>query len=228
MENFNKRRLTDLNNTISKCKVCERLYSFRNEIATRKRKMYNKEIYWGKPVSGFGDLNAKILIIGLAPAAHGGNRTGRVFTGDKSSDFLFKCLGKVGLSNQNYSVNKDDGLKLINAYLTLSLKCVPPEDKPTKEELLNCSQYLKEEFLILKNVRVIIALGKVAFDSIVLFYKNNFFFKKKISFEHGKIINLPDKKKLVACYHPSPRNVNTGRINIFQFTKLFQDTIDLV
>ena len=129
--------------------------------------MYKNETYWGKPITGFGDISAKIMIIGLAPAAHGGNRTGRVFTGDKSSDFLFECLGKVGLANQNYSINKNDGLKLLNTYLTLSLKCVPPGDKPTKQELLNCSNYLNEEFLILKNVKVIVALGKIAFDSII-------------------------------------------------------------
>ncbi len=229
MNIINKRRLIDLNKIITNCNTCERLFLFRNKVANQKRKMYLEEKYWGRPVTGFGDINAKILIIGLAPAAHGGNRTGRVFTGDKSSDFLFKCLGKVGLANQNYSINKDDGLKLLNAYLTLSLKCVPPGDKPTKQELLNCSTFLNEEFLILKNVKVIVALGKIAFDSIVLFYKNNYsLIKKKINFVHGKVTELPDKKKLIGCYHPSPRNVNTGRIDILKFTRLFEDTIKLV
>ena len=230
VESINKRNLIELNKVITDCSICDRLFLFRNKVANKKRKMYNHETYWGKPVAGFGDINAEILIIGLAPAAHGGNRTGRVFTGDKSSDFLFECLSKVGLANQNYSINKGDGLKLYNTYLTLSLKCVPPDDKPTKEELLNCSKYLKEEFLILKKVKIIIALGKIAFDSIIFFYKNNFSFfgASKNKFKHGGVTELPDQKKLVACYHPSPRNVNTGRIDTLKFTKLFKDTMDLV
>ncbi|MEC8099986.1 MAG: uracil-DNA glycosylase [Pseudomonadota bacterium] len=226
MEKFNNKSLLVLNKKIINCNFCQRLVDFRIKVAIEKRKMYRNEIYWGKPITGFGDIKAKIMIIGLAPAAHGGNRTGRVFTGDKSSDFLFECLGKVGLANQNYSVDKNDGLSLNNTYLTLSLKCVPPGDKPTKQELINCSNYLQEEFLLLENVEVIVALGKIAFDSIIFFYKNNFTFNTKdISFSHGSITNLPDKKKLFASYHPSPRNVNTGRINLFKFTSLFKKII---
>ena len=138
MQKLNNKSLLGLNKKIINCNSCERLLEFRNKIAKEKRKMYRNENYWGKPITGFGDIKAKIMIIGLAPAAHGGNRTGRVFTGDKSSDFLFECLGNIGLANQNYSINKNDGLKLLNTYLTLSLKCVPPGDKPTKQELLNC------------------------------------------------------------------------------------------
>ena len=223
MKKENNKRLLVLNKNIINCNLCKRLKDFRTKVATEKRKMYANEIYWGKPITGFGDINGKIMIIGLAPAAHGGNRTGRVFTGDKSSDFLFECLGKVGLANQSFSIHKNDGLKLINTYLTLSLKCVPPGDKPTKEELVNCSKYLNEEFLILKNIKVIVALGKIAFDSIIFFYKNNFLFNTKgIKFSHGLITKLPDNKKLIACYHPSPRNVNTGRINLLKFTNLFK------
>ncbi len=226
MEKLNNKSLLSLNKKIINCNSCERLLAFRNKIAKEKRKMYINENYWGKPITGFGDIKAKIMIIGLAPAAHGGNRTGRVFTGDKSSDFLFECLGNLGLANQNYSVNKNDGLKLLNTYLTLSLKCVPPGDKPTKQELLNCSNFLKEEFLILKNVKAIVALGKIAFDSIIFFYKENFLFNAKgINFSHGHTIELPDNKRLIACYHPSPRNVNTGRINILKFTNLFKKII---
>ncbi len=228
MEKNNKKSLITLNDNIAKCKSCSRLVEFRTKIAKEKRKMYIKETYWGKPVSGFGDYNAKLMIIGLAPAAHGGNRTGRVFTGDKSSDFLFECLGRVGLSNQNYSINKNDNLKLHDTYLTLSLKCVPPGDSPTKQELLNCSNYLRQELLILDKVKVIIALGKIAFDSIILFYKNNYEYNPKgIKFIHGESIKLPDKKYLISCYHPSPRNVNTGRINLKKFTKLFANTMKL-
>ncbi len=229
MQKLNNKSLLSLNKKIINCNSCERLLEFRNKIAKEKRKMYRNENYWGKPITGFGDIRAKIMIIGLAPAAHGGNRTGRVFTGDKSSDFLFECLGNIGLANQNYSINKNDGLKLLNTYLTLSLKCVPPGDKPTKQELLNCSKFLKEEFLILQNVKAIVALGKIAFDSILFFYKKNFIFDAKgINFSHGHTIDLPDNKKLIACYHPSPRNVNTGRINLLKFTNLFKQIIMLV
>ena len=222
-----KSNLLELNSKIIKCFECKRLVNFREKIAKDKRKMYKTETYWGKPIVGFGDENANLLIIGLAPAAHGGNRTGRVFTGDKSSDFLFKCLNEVKISNQDRSDNINDGLKLFNAYLTLSLKCVPPEDKPTKEELLNCFKYFKEEIIILKNVKIILALGKIAFDSCVFFFKQNYSFKEKINFSHGKIYKLPKNIKLVACYHPSPRNVNTGRINEKKMKNLFKRVLKL-
>lgn len=218
-----KSNLLELNSKIIKCIECKRLVEFRKKIAKDKRKMYQNETYWGKPIVGFGDENAKLLIIGLAPAAHGGNRTGRVFTGDKSSDFLFKCLNEVKISNQDRSDNINDGLKLFNAYLTLSLKCVPPEDKPTKEELLNCFKYFKEEINCLKKVKIILALGKIAFDSIIQFYNIEHKIKlKNYKFSHGGEFVLPENKILVGCYHPSPRNVNTGRIDFKKFVSLLK------
>ncbi len=221
MHNSSKSNLLELNSKIIKCSACSRLVNFRDEIAKKKRKMYKNEVYWGKPITGFGDINANLMIIGLAPAAHGGNRTGRVFTGDKSSDFLFKCLNEVKISNQNSSTFLNDGLKLFNTYLTLSLKCVPPEDKPTKQELMNCYKYLRLEMNCLKNVRVILALGKIAFDSIIQFYRlEHKLLMKSFKFGHGAEYNLPDSKILVGCYHPSPRNVNTGRINSKKFVTL--------
>ena len=137
--------LVKLNKNIVSCKQCKRLVNFREKIAVEKRKQYKNQVYWGKPITGYGDPNAELLMIGLAPAAHGGNRTGRVFTGDQSSDFLFKCLFKAGFSNQPSSTYKGDGLKLINAYLTTALKCVPPGDKPTPNELKTCSSFFKKE-----------------------------------------------------------------------------------
>ena len=223
MYTSSKSNLLELNSKIIKCIECKRLVKFRKKIAKDKRKMYQNEIYWGKPIVGFGDESAKLLIIGLAPAAHGGNRTGRVFTGDKSSDFLFKCLNEVKISNQDSSNHINDGLKLINAYLTLSLKCVPPEDKPTKQELLNCFKYFKAEINYLKNIKIILALGKIAFDSIIQFY--NIEHKKKFKnykFSHGGEFVLPENKILVGCYHPSPRNVNTGRIDFKKFVSLLK------
>ena len=127
--------LIKLNNKIVKCRQCDRLVNFREKIASDKRKQYINENYWGRPITGYGDINSQLLMIGLAPAAHGGNRTGRVFTGDKSADFLFKCLHKAGFANQSISISRDDGLELNNLYLTTALKCVPPEDKPKPEDL---------------------------------------------------------------------------------------------
>jgi uracil-DNA glycosylase family 4 len=215
-------QLSELENKIIKCKKCPRLVKFRNKIAKEKRKQYINENYWGKPITGFGNLNAKILIVGLAPAAHGGNRTGRVFTGDKSSDFLYKCLFKANISNQSNSDNKHDGLRLKNTYITTALKCVPPGDKPHPLELKTCFKYFKEEINLLNKSRVIIALGKIAFDACISFYKSQYnLTNQKYNFSHGINYILPDNKILIGCYHPSPRNVNTKRININKMVKLF-------
>ena len=212
----------NLNKKIIICKKCKRLVTFRKKIAKEKRKQYINEKYWGKPITGFGDLSAEILLVGLAPAAHGGNRTGRVFTGDKSSEFLYKCLYKAKISNQSYSINLNDGLKLKNAFITTALKCVPPGDKPTKIELNNCFGFFKKEIEHLKNLKIIVALGKIAFDACVDFYKANYNFNKKIKFGHSKFYQLPNDILLIGSYHPSPRNVNTGRINERMMTNLFK------
>tara|TARA_A100000164_G_scaffold358968_1_gene371127 strand:- start:96 stop:776 length:681 start_codon:yes stop_codon:yes gene_type:complete len=206
-------KLDSLNKTIINCKKCPRLVKFIHKIKVNKRKQNLNEIYWGKPVPGFGNLNSKLAIIGLAPAAHGGTRTGRAFTGDKSGDFLFKCLYKVGISNIPYSKNKNDNLKLKSTYITNILKCVPPADKPLTKELNNCSNFFNDEILLLKNLKVIMTLGKVSFDNCFKIYKKKIKLNKKFTFQHGKIYPLPDNKFLIACYHPSPRNVNTKIIS---------------
>jgi len=211
-----------LNNTIINCKKCPRLIRFSKKISITKRKQNINEIYWGKPVAGFGDINAKLMILGLAPAAHGGTRTGRVFTGDKSSDFLFSCLYKLGISNLPISKNRKDGLILHNTYITNILKCVPPDDKPLNLELNNCSNYFDNEIKNLTKLKVIISLGKIAFDNCIKFYKKNFIIKKKFIFKHGAKYNLPDGKILIACYHPSPRNVNTKIIDVQKMIKLLK------
>ena len=220
--NFNK-----LNKSIINCKKCKRLARFRKRISKEKRKQYQHETYWGKPITGFGDTNGKILFVGLAPAAHGGTRTGRVFTGDKSSDFLYKCLFKAKISNQPKSEYKNDGLKLRKAFITTALKCVPPGDKPLKQELNNCFKYFDQEINLLKNLKIIVALGKIAFDACKYFYKNNYGFTENIQFKHNKIFKLPNDILLVGCYHPSPRNVNTGRINEKKMTLLFKRVLKL-
>lgn len=217
-----KANLTKLNQSIIKCKQCPRLVQFIKKIATEKRKQYLNETYWAKPITGHGDPKAQILFVGLAPAAHGGTRTGRVFTGDASSTFLFQCLYKAKLCNQPTSVARTDGLKLYHSYITTALKCVPPQDKPTITELNNCSSYFQKEISYLTNLKMIIALGKIAFDACIKFYKNKYdLSQKKFKFVHGKQYILPDGKILLGCYHPSPRNVNTGRINLIKMTKVF-------
>jgi len=221
-------KFTKLNKTIIKCNKCSRLVKFRKKISKVKRKQYENQTYWGKPITGFGDVNSKILFVGLAPAAHGGTRTGRVFTGDKSSEFLYKCLYKAKISNQSISINVNDGLKLTNAFITTALKCVPPGDKPLKKELDNCSKFFDQEIKNLKNLNVIVALGKIAFDACIYFYKKNYILNQKFIFGHGKIYKLPNNIKLVGCYHPSPRNVNTGRINLNKMSNLFKKVINLV
>ena len=211
-----------LNNTIIKCKKCPRLIKFSKKISSIKRKQNISEVYWGKPVTGFGDINAKLMIIGLAPAAHGGTRTGRAFTGDKSGDFLFKCLHKTGISNLPTSIHSRDGLKLNSTYITNILKCVPPDDKPLNIELSNCSNYFDNEIQNLKNLKVIITLGKIAFDNCIKFYKKNYTINNKLIFIHGAKYKLPDGKILIPCYHPSPRNVNTKIINTKKMINLLK------
>ena len=213
--------LSNLNKSIIHCTKCERLVNFREKIAKEKRKQYFDQDYWGKPITGYGDQNAKLLMVGLAPAAHGGNRTGRVFTGDRSADFLFSCLYKTGFASQPDSVNRNDGLKLYNMYLTTALKCVPPEDKPTSKELKTCFNFFNQEINHLKKITTIVALGKIGYDACVNYYKQNYEIKSKdFIFSHGSTNTLPDKKILIGSYHPSPRNVNTGRIDQNKMVKL--------
>ena len=222
-------KLTKINNLITSCRLCPRLVEFREKIAKEKRKQYLNEIYWGKPITGYGDHKAKLLMIGLAPAAHGGNRTGRVFTGDKSADFLFKCLFEAGFSNQPISINTKDGLKLNNLYLTTALKCVPPGDKPNSTELKTCFRYFQKEIECLSKINTLVALGKIAFDACLNFYKQQFIIKNKdYVFKHGGEYLLPDNKILIGCYHPSPRNVNTGRIDKKKMVKLLIDVKSII
>ena len=215
-------KLKKLNKTIIKCKKCPRLTNFIKKVSTEKRKQNKSEKYWGKPVTGFGSDKAKLIILGLAPAAHGGTRTGRAFTGDKSGDFLFKSLYSVKISNQNFSEKINDNLKLKSTYITNILKCVPPGDKPLNNELKRCSNYFVNELDNLNNLKVIVTLGKVAFDNCYKIYKEKYDMKQKLKFEHGKDYLLPDGKTLIACYHPSPRNVNTKVITAPMINKLFE------
>ena len=215
-------RLNELNKTIVNCKKCPRLVKYVKKVSVQKRKQNIDEVYWGKPVPGFGDINSKLAIIGLAPAAHGGTRTGRAFTGDKSGDFLFKCLYEVGISNIPLSKNLNDNLRLNSTYVTNILKCVPPEDKPLSNEIINCSNFFDEEISNLKKLKVIVTLGKVAFDNCIKLFKQKFNINQKFVFKHGKKQVLPNGLVILSSYHPSPRNVNTKLISNKMMVNLFK------
>lgn len=205
--------ISKLKKQLVDCRDCSRLVHFREKIAKEKRKSFQGWEYWGKPVPGYGSEQAHLLILGLAPAAHGGNRTGRVFTGDKSADFLMRCLHDTGFANQTNSDSRDDGLELYDAFMTVALKCVPPGDKPLPIELKQCEPYLAKEFEYLKNISTILCLGKIAFDATLRYWRQFHEFKMKdFPFGHNVFYTLPNGMKLVGSYHPSPRNVNTKRL----------------
>jgi len=216
--------MASLYRKVVSCEACPRIVDFRTKVASQKRKQFKDWTYWGKPIPGYGDSNAELLLVGLAPAAHGGNRTSRVFTGDKSADFLVRCLYLEGIANQPNSDSLDDGLVLQNAFMTPILKCVPPQDKPTAKELHNCADFFSAEMEILKQVKVILALGKIGFDGCLKYFRRDFNLKlKDYPFGHNKKYVLPNGKILWGSYHPSPRNVNTGRINVEMMTSLLKN-----
>ena len=215
-------KFKSLEKKIVGCCKCSRLVNFRERIASEKRKSYMDWDYWGRPVSGYGDIDERMMILGLAPAAHGANRTGRVFTGDKSADFLFKCLHHVGLANQPNSDHRQDGLKL-KGYMTVAVKCVPPADKPVAEEKINCESFLAQEFEIMSNLKVVVALGKIGFDSCLKFIKKTHPIKMKdFKFGHGVRYELPNGLILFGSFHPSPRNVNTGKLTFKMMVQFFE------
>ncbi|QIW25184.1 uracil-DNA glycosylase [Sulfolobus sp. S-194] len=202
-----------LYNEIVSCSRCERLVEYRKNFKIPPR--FVNWNYWNKPVPGFGDEKAKILIVGLAPALHGGNRTGRVFTGDESGKWVIKGLYSLGLSNKEEGKARDDGLEVKEVYLTNAVKCAPPKNKPLKEEILNCSKFLIEEIKLLQ-IKVILALGRIAFDTILSLYGI------KSKFYHGIIVKLPDNKILIGSYHPSAQNTKTGRLKWEDWVKILK------
>ncbi len=200
--------IEDMNKKLINCELCPRIVKFRKDVSLRHGR-FEGEKFWSKPVTGFGPIEAKILILGLAPAATGGNRTGRIFTGDKTATFLVSSLYEAGMSNKNDSISKDDGLVIWNTYLTATLKCVPPGDKPLKEELINCSRYLYFEIDNLKNLKAVLVLGRIAFESYVGYLKYKGYNVKNLKFGNGLFYDIGNIR-LFSSYHPSPRNVNTG------------------
>ena len=203
-----------LNVEIVACTRCSRLIEHCQKIGRVKRRAYLDWDYWAKPVPGFGDLNAKVLILGLAPGAHGSNRTGRMFTGDGSANFLFPVLHKAGFASHAESRRSDDGMKLTNAYITAMARCAPPGNKPTPDELSNCSAFLDREIELLRDVRVVVALGKIAFDGYLNHLMRHGILNKRAGYQfgHGVEYKIPDGRIMLASYHPSIQNTNTGKL----------------
>jgi uracil-DNA glycosylase family 4 len=216
--------LTILNRDVVSCTRCPRLVAYREEIARVKRRAYLSWEYWGKPVPGFGDPEARVLIMGLAPGAHGSNRTGRPFTGDASGSFMYPVLYETGFANQPTATDRNDGLQLKDLYITAAVRCAPPDNKPLPAELVACSAFLDREMAGLGKVKVIVALGKIGFDAILNYVKRRGLIesKKAYVFRHGASYELPDGKILLASYHPSNQNTQTGKLTRKMFTEIFQ------
>lgn len=193
---------------VAACRACPRLVEWREKVATEKRAAFRDETYWGRGVPGFGDPNAVVLVVGLAPAAHGANRTGRMFTGDRSGDFLYRSMWRTGFANQATSHHIDDGLKLTGAYITAPVKCAPPANKPTREERANCRGFLVRELALLRNVKVVIALGRIAYETVT----SEFGLRPRPPFGHGAEIALGDGRTMLCSYHVSQQNTFTGRL----------------
>lgn len=214
--------ISQLNGKIIRCKRCPRLSTYIRTVSKNKVKRYKNEEYWGRPLSGFGDPRAEILIIGLAPAAHGGNRTGRMFTGDSSGDWVAKVLYDNGFATMPTSQRLGDGFALVNAYITAAVKCAPPDNKPNREEIDNCSDYLSQELLLLSNVKVVVCLGKIAFDTL----KQRMGIKRQ-KFSHGNTFTI-DNKTILCSYHPSRQNTQTGRLKWAQWDRIFSDARKMI
>jgi uracil-DNA glycosylase family 4 len=219
--------LTALNKIIVDCRLCPRLVAHREAIGEIGRRAYRGQSYWSRPVPGFGDPNAELVIIGLAPGAHGANRTGRMFTGDRSGDFLFRALFESGFANQPVSVNAQDGLELRNAYITAPVHCVPPDNKPTREEMQTCRSYLAQEIAAIPHIRAIVALGRIALDNYLALLQNSGLIaaRSPFQFAHGAVLRpVPDGPLVIASYHPSQQNTSTGKLTAAMLAEIFAKT----
>jgi uracil-DNA glycosylase family 4 len=215
--------LDRLNDAIVTCRRCPRLVRWREAAAQKPPRRYLGMQYWAKPLPGFGDPNARLLIVGLAPAAHGGNRTGRIFTGDRSGDWLYGALYAAGFANQPTSDRRDDGLRLSDCYITAAVRCAPPDNKPTLIEFKRCRPYLVEELKCFGQTKVVIALGKIAFDAFLAAYQANGgqLPRPRPKFVHGWSAKLPDGPRLICSYHPSQQNTFTGKLTRPMFQSIF-------
>jgi uracil-DNA glycosylase family 4 len=211
---------------IIECNACPRLRTYCARVAVEKRRAYRDDVYWGKPVPGFGDPRARLLLVGLAPAAHGANRTGRVFTGDGiggSGDFLMSALHRAGFANIPTSRATDDGLALRDAFIAAAVRCAPPDNKPTPEEIARCLPHLDAELSALPRVRVVVALGRIAFDAYLrlLVTRGISIERPRPAFGHGVVHRLSNNQTLVGCYHPSRQNTNTGKLTADMMATVF-------
>lgn len=218
-----------LNNEVVACTRCPRLVEHRERIAREKRRAYLDWEYWGKPVPGFGEANARVLILGLAPGAHGSNRTGRMFTGDGSGNFLYPVLHEAEFASQPEATSRDDGMKLRDLYITAAVRCAPPDNKPAPEEIAACSAFVDRELPQLKNVRVVVALGKIAFDSYLSHLKRRGLLQTRSAyvFAHGAKYPMPDGRVLLASYHPSLQNTLTGKLTRPMLLRIFREAARL-
>ncbi len=217
--------LESLQRKIVSCQQCPRLVAYRAEVGRIKRRAYRDWDYWAKPVPGFGDPRARLLLIGLAPGAHGANRTGRMFTGDSSGDFLYKVLFATGFASQPTSVSRDDGLKLIDAYMSAAVRCAPPDNKPAVQEIRTCRPYLERELALLKTVEVVVALGRLAFDVYlgILRDQNKITRRSGFVFAHNAEHRTGEHQPLlISSYHPSQQNTSTGKLTESMFRAVFQ------
>jgi uracil-DNA glycosylase len=216
--------LDELNAELLVCRRCPRLVEWREKVAREKRRAYRDWEYWGKPVPGFGDLHARVFVVGLAPGAHGSNRTGRQFTGDASGDFLYPALYRAGFASQPRSLSREDGLVLLDLYTAPVCRCAPPDNKPTPGEMANCLPYLKCEIELIQP-KVFVALGRIAFDSILRYYSIP---GKNLEFGHNRIHELADGHYLVSSYHPSRQNTQTGRLTAEMFDQVWKTVRELL
>jgi uracil-DNA glycosylase len=215
---------------VSACRKCPRLTEYREKVAKEKRRAYREWEYWGRGIPGFGDPGAKLFILGLAPAAHGGNRTGRVFTGDRSGDFLFKALYEAGFANQPTSLHREDGLRLKNAYIAAAVRCAPPANKPLPSEIENCRGYLDRELAVLRP-KAMLALGKIAWDAYlnILKREGKIASRATYKFGHGAEIEIAqDLPRLFGVYHPSQQNTQTGRVTEAMYEQVLKRIRDFV
>jgi uracil-DNA glycosylase family 4 len=221
--------LTVLNREVVGCTRCPRLVAYREQVAREKRRAYRDWEYWGKPVPGFGDPDARVLIMGLAPGAHGSNRTGRPFTGDASGKFMYPVLYETGFANQSTATDRNDGLKLKDLYITAAVRCAPPDNKPLPQELAECSIFLDREIAGLEKVRIVVALGRIGFDAYLNYLKRRGLLpsRQPYLFKHGAHYQMLDGKVLLASYHPSNQNTATGKLTREMFVKIFKQAAKL-
>jgi uracil-DNA glycosylase family 4 len=218
-----RRQLARLTDEIVTCRRCPRLVAWREQVARDRRAAFADQEYWGRPVPGFGDPRARLVVVGLAPAAHGGNRTGRVFTGDRSGDWLFAALWRAGLANQPTSVSVDDGLVLTGVYVCAAVRCAPPQNKPTPSERAACVTYLRRELALLGDVRVVVALGQFAYQVVA----GELGIRPRPRFGHGTEALCPDGRTVVCSYHPSQQNTFTGTLTESMFDDVFTRAVQL-